>query len=107
MVLGNCNRNGPTLPVVACSSNAVVSNLVKVVSNPLTKIVTNQLGAAVVAGFTAYVTAAIIYDPDFNESEGSKQELISELWKASYITWKWYMGLGPPPEIYDDRTRNV
>ena len=75
-----------------------VSNLVKVTNNPITKVVVNQLGATAVVGFTAYATMAVIYDPDFHD-EVSKKELIAELWKASYITWKWYMGLGPKPEV--------
>jgi hypothetical protein len=74
-----------------------VSNLVRVVNNPLTTIVKNQLAANVVVGFTAYMTACVIAFHD--EKEYSRAELLKELYSASYATWKWYMGLGPQPEV--------
>jgi hypothetical protein len=75
-----------------------MSNLVRVVNNPLTTIVKNQFAANVVVGFTAYMTACVLAFHD--EKECSKAELLKDLYSASYSTWKWYMGLGPEPETY-------
>jgi len=74
-----------------------MSNLVKVTNNPLTTIVKNQFAANAVVGFTAYLTACVLVFHD--EKECSKAELLGELYLASYATWKWYMGLGPKPEV--------
>jgi hypothetical protein len=68
-----------------------------VTSNPLTTIVKNQFAANLVVGFTAYLTACVLVSHD--EKEYSKAELLKDLYSASYSTWKWYMGLGPKPEV--------
>jgi hypothetical protein len=75
-----------------------MADLVLASSNSITKVAKNQLGAAAVIGFTSYLTACILVDWD-EEKDGSKQETLAELWSAAYVTWKWYMGLGPAPAI--------
>ncbi len=74
-----------------------MSNLIRVTSNPLTTIVKNQFAANLVVGFTTYLTACVLVSHD--EKECSKAELLKDLYSASYSTWKWYMGLGPKPEV--------
>lgn len=74
------------------------------------RIAVNQLGASAVVGFTAYMTGCIILY--HNDKECSKQELLVELYGAAYATWKWYMGLGPEPQIKtgiesDDQRRRL
>jgi len=73
-----------------------MSNLVKVGYNPITKIAINRLNAAAVVGFTGYLTGCILLD---STDKDSKRELLTELYSAAFITWKWYMGLGPEPVV--------
>ena len=88
-----------------------MSNLVLQPRSSLTKhIVKNQLSAAVTVSFTAYCTGCILLFHD--NKEVSKGELLSDLYRAAYCTWKWYMGLGPEPEINtgipkDDQCRRL
>jgi hypothetical protein len=73
-----------------------VSDLVLFKSNPLSKIVANQFAANVVVGFSAYLTVCVLA---FEKDSISKKEMLAEPWPATYVTWKWYMGLGPKPEV--------
>ncbi len=73
-----------------------MSNLVLFRSNPLSKIVVNQFAANLVVGFAAYLTVCVLAS---EEDSDSKKEMLAELWPATYVTWKWYMGLGPQPEV--------
>ena len=75
-----------------------MADLVRVINNPITKIARNQIGAAAVVGFTTYLTGCILIWGE-NQEDCSKQELLAELYSAAYVTWKWYMGLGPAPTV--------
>lgn len=73
-----------------------MANIVRATNSSITRIAKNQLGAAAVASFTAYMTGCILISSD---KEYSKKELLTELYSAAYVTWKWYMGLGPEPPV--------
>ena len=83
-----------------------MSNLVVVKHNPITRIMVDRFAANAVIGFTIYMTACVIAFHE--EGEDSKAELLKELYSASFSTWKWYMGMGPKPEmktgVENDRT---
>jgi hypothetical protein len=75
------------------------------------RIAVNQLGASAVVGFTAYMTGCIMIWGEDSE-EFTKAELLVDLYGVAYVTWKWYMGLGPEPPIHtgiteDDQCRRL